>query len=390
MSSKQGHTCTYAGLKNVLLIGAFCTGACREPYIPPISKNSTNYLVVSGFLNSGGPTYITLSRTRSLSDTIPNQPELGAQLSVLGAQGENMPMNEKGNGLYEADQLSLNPGEEYQLQILTANGAKYLSDTVSLIYTPPIDSVNWVQTKSDASTKNGVDIYVSTHNNASSLGYYRWEYEETWEHDAVYESYATYDTAARLFIALYPPAPIYRCWTTQLSSELVLANTSQLSQNLIYQQPVVFIPAGSVKLSVGYSVLVRQFCISKQAYEYWANVQKTNDLTGSIFDPMPTQVTGNFHNVSNPAEPVLGLISATAATQQRIFISYHEVSNWDYVVPKGCIEYVITPDQFLEYYGYKGYIPTGPKGRVNYGATLPECADCRLQGGINVQPPFWQ
>jgi hypothetical protein len=389
MKADNAYKCLYSYLKSFLFIEVLYLAACREPYIPPISKNSANYLVVSGFLNSGGPTYITLTRTRALSDTIPNQPELGAQLSVIGALGENMPLTEKGDGLYEADQLNLNTGEEYQLQILTSSGSKYLSDTISLIYTPPIDSVNWTQTTTGAENKLGVNVYVSTHNSSSPLGYYRWEYEETWEYNADYESYASYDTATRQFIPRDASDYIYHCWTTKLSSGLVLANTSMLSQNLIYQQPVVFIPKGSIKLTVGYSVLVRQFSISKNAYDYWTSLQQTNDLTGSIFDPMPTQVTGNFHSLSNPTEPVLGYISATAANEQRIFISYHDVDHWGYVEPKGCIEYVLTPDQFFEYFGYRGYIPTGSKGPANYGASLPECADCRTKGGINKMPPFW-
>jgi hypothetical protein len=377
-------------LKSLFFIEALCIAACKEPYTPPISRNSVNYLVVSGFLNSGGPTYITLSRTRALNDTIPNQPELSAQVSVTGSQGEIMPMTEKGNGLYEADQLNLNPGEEYQLQILTANGSKYISDTVSLIYTPPIDSVNWKQTSDGGTTKNGVNVYVTTHNNASSGGYYRWEYEETWEHDAAYESYSTYDSSTKSFVPRYPPDYVFRCWTTQLSGNLILANTTGLSQNLIYEQPVVFVPQGSVKLSVGYSVLVRQFSISKAAYDYWTTIQQTNDLTGSIFDPMPSQVRGNLHNMNNSAEPVMGFVSATSAPELRIFISYHDVTQWGYVVPKGCIEYVFTPDQFYEYFGFRGYLPTGAKGFVNYGGALPECADCRTQGGTNQMPPFWQ
>jgi hypothetical protein len=377
-------------MRSLFLIEGLYLAACREPYTPPISQNSINYLVVSGFLNSGGPTYITLSRTRALSDTTPNQPELHAQVSVSGSQGEIMQLTEKGNGLYESDQLNLNQGEEYQLQILTANGAKYISDNVSLIYTPPIDSVNWTQVSSGASNKLGVNIYVSTHDNNASLGYYRWEYEETYEYNAVYESYSTYDSATKSFIPRDQSNYVYHCWTTNLSSGLILGNTGQLSQNIIYEQPVTFIPEGSVKLSVGYSILVRQFSISQASYDYWVNLQQTNDLTGSIFDPTPSQVTGNVHNISNPGEPVMGYVSATSAKEQRIFISYHDVNHWGYEEPKGCIEYVLTPDQFYEYYAEKGYLPTGAKGPVNYGAALPNCADCRTQGGSNQMPPFWQ
>lgn len=361
--------------------------SCREPYTTPEIKTNNHYLVVSGFLNAGDTTYIILSRTRGLNDSTPNMPENSAQVSVIGSSGDISFLTDMGAGVYQSNNLDLNGAETYQLQILTSDGNKYLSDTVSLLQTPPIDSVSWKQDSTGASNKLGVNIYVATHDPSNPIGYYRWEYEETWKYRAQYESYLEFVSGS--LSARGMDQEVFFCWHDQRSTSLVVGTTAQLSQNLIYEQPVNFIPQGSQKLGIKYSILVKQYSISKEAFEYWRNLQQTTELTGSIFDPLPAQINGNIRNMANASEPVLGFISASSAQEKRIFISNNEVPRWGYVI-KGCEEITISPDQFDQYFGSGGYIPTGPRGIANVGATTPSCGDCRQTGGKTTVPPFWQ
>jgi hypothetical protein len=361
---------------------------CREPYNPPELKQSPNYLVVDGFLNNGGTTTITLSRTKGLNDSLPNMPESGAQVSVSGTAGDVFYLQEMTTGVYQLDSLPLSQEEVYKVQIITRDGQKYLSDTIPVMHTPPIDSVSWTQDTTGPGSKVGVNIYVTTHDPTSTYGYYRWEYVETWKYSAAYYSSDIYDNGA--FIYRTPDQQVYYCWQNKPSTSLVIGSTYQLSQNVIYQQPVIFIPQGDQKISIKYSILVNQYSISKLAYEYWQNLQQTTELTGSIFDPLPAQVSGNLHNISNLAEPVIGFVSASSATQQRIFISNRDVQHWGYINGVGCEELILNPGQFASYFGAGGYIPTSQKGLVDFGATTPSCGDCRLQGGTTTQPSFWQ
>ena len=56
---------------------------CRQSYNPPSIKNNSRILVVNGFLG-GGPdsTFISLTYTRNLIDTVPGDPESGATVVV--------------------------------------------------------------------------------------------------------------------------------------------------------------------------------------------------------------------------------------------------------------------------------------------------------------------
>src|SRR5664279_4031429 len=102
--------------------------SCKEVYTPPAIKNNPNLLVVDGIVVSGNDsTIITLSRTRSVADTIPSVKELNAKVSVVGVSGVEYPFAEQGNGRYAVDQLSLDAGQQYQLKIITADGNEFLS-----------------------------------------------------------------------------------------------------------------------------------------------------------------------------------------------------------------------------------------------------------------------
>ena len=359
---------------------------CKQPYTPPAIQQNPTYLVVDGFLNVGqDSTIITLSRTRNLDSIIP-VPELNAQLMVIGASGEQYPLYEQGNGKYATDHLNLNFNENYQLRIITSDNKEYLSDTIMAKSTPPIDSLQWGR------DSTGVHIYVTTHDPQNSTRYYRWDYVETWQYRTAFESYFDWVDGAEV---LRPyDQHIYNCWMADHSTDIFVANSAKLSQDVIYQFPVCFIPQGSEKLSIKYSILVNQYAISEQAYDYWQILKKNTEQTGSLFDPQPSQTTGNIHSMSNPGEPVLGFIGACSLQQKRIFINGPDVANWNYYpyYAECTISDTIKPvnlDQEFAPNVYHFLVYMGSNNGA-YFTTPVRCGDCRDHGGTNQKPSFWQ
>src|SRR6516162_5529928 len=77
----------------------YLTG-CKQPYAPPAIRSNPGWLVVDGFINTGpDSTIITLSRTRNL-DSVVADPELNANLTLLGALSESYSFTALGNGRY--------------------------------------------------------------------------------------------------------------------------------------------------------------------------------------------------------------------------------------------------------------------------------------------------
>ncbi len=373
----------------------FFFNCCKEPFIPPAGIKSPSWLVVNGFLNAGNDsTTIELSRTRSLDSGQYSQPELKAQVSLLAESGTIYSLFEQNNGRYSAAALNLNPGDKYQLEILTKDGRKYLSDPVSVVLTPPIDSVSWKMDSTGADSKLGVTIYANTHDPSNTTWYYRWDFEETWEYHTVYVSWNYYYDGQVLPRDV--DSLIFTCWKSAPSSNLTLASSTKLSQDIIFENPLVFIPKGDQKLGVNYSILVRQSGITREAFEYWENLKKNTELTGTIFDAQPSQIEGNIHCLSDPDEKVLGYLSASTIRQDRIFVDNKQLPHWNYQTQpvKGCNQIIVTGDSIDYYFGARGYVPLfllpPPPLSPRYWGTLPECVDCRLQGGKIEKPIFWQ
>src|ERR1700680_1012892 len=117
---------------------------CKHPYETPATRANNNFLVVSGFINTGldASTTITLTRTQNLADTGRAIPELHATISIEASGGGSYRLQEIGNGNYSIDHLNLGISETYRMRIIAVNGNNYLSDYVPARQTPPIDSLN--------------------------------------------------------------------------------------------------------------------------------------------------------------------------------------------------------------------------------------------------------
>ena len=357
--------------------------ACRRAYDPPAITNPPNYLVVEGFIENNGTdsTYFTLSRTVKV-DSSTFTPETGARVFVEGSDNTSYPLNDIGNGRYGAPLFSLNPSTTYRIHIFTNNGKQYASDYVSLISSPPIDSINWV--RHDDPAHAGIQIYANTHDPRNNTHYYRWSYDECWQFHTTFES--PYNYVPGQGVVAIANLNDWTCWRYNSSSDILLATSSQLAQDVIYEAPINLIPLSSQQIMVRYSILVRQYALTKEAFTWWQTMQKNTEQIGSIFGVQPSASSGNIHCISNPSEQVLGYVSGGNSRAQRIFITNDQVLPWDY--NSGCVEWTtnkITVEQLWEL-GYLVYYVEVNTGIIHY--SWKTCIDCTLTG-TNVRPSFW-
>lgn len=367
---------------------------CKEVYEPPVATRNLRLLVVEGTLNSGqGPTTIQLSRTGDLQDES-MRPELLAQVTVEGDDGRAFHFADSLNGRYSFPQLSLNDNVKYRLHIKTADGKEYASDYTPVRHTPPIDSITW------QSQDNGIRLYVHAHDAQNLTKYYQWKFQETWEFHAAYYSSLKYirDASNRVTGLVFRNADhsvdttLYKCWSTANSSSILLGSSENLSSDVIYL-PIQYIEPSSQKLSVLYSLYLRQYAMSEDAYLFMQKMKKNTEEVGSLFDAQPSQISGNIKCLSHPDELVIGFVEVSEEQTKRIFIYNSQVPGWGY--SPACIQYLIDNDlNSINMNGAELY-PTVPKdlsplGAVVtfYAANSAPCMDCTTRGS-NRKPVFW-
>ena len=365
-------------------------GGCKDKYNAPVHIPATGYLVEEGFINVGnGPTNIKLSRATGL-DSPYVLPEYNAQVSVESENGSSYPLTEQGNGNYSINQVPVDFSQKYRLKINSASGKEYQSDLSVAKITPEIDSLSW------KAVSDGVWIYVSTHDPQNKTVYYEWQYDETWQYESAYISAFEYIHDS---IVLRPQSDqIYRCWTSHSSTTISIASSVKLNTDVIFETPLTLVPFSSTdKLSSKYSILIKQFALTKEWYEWLQTVRKNTEQLGSIFDAQPSEIRGNIHCVTDPGELVIGFVGCTTETQKRIFISKSEIPQAQvFSAYRNCQLDTIPNDPIVlaQYYGNNNNIPViyytvmgFIRGVIGSDAG---CVDCRARGGVTTKPDFWQ
>ncbi len=360
---------------------------CKEEYDFPLRSSDVSLMVVEGNLNVGNDsTNITLSRSMKLDEIVQFKPILQAQVLVEGKDNSVSTLTEKGGGNYYSSGLGMAVGNEYRLRIKTPDGKEYLSDWVLARSTPEIDTIKWER------LPNGISFSSSTQDPTNNTRYYKWEYEETWQINSYFTSDFKWVGDANI---VYTPAQDLpnTCWKYDRSRTIMIGSSAQYAQDVISDLPLYFIAENNEKLGVRYSVLLKQYALSKQAYEYLNLMKKNTETLGSIFDPLPSEMRGNISNVNDPSEIVIGYVNASAETRKRIFVTSIE-ANWGYPYPIPCNYFLIAnhPDSIRKYIPL--YLPWAAEEPVpgvitDYYVAPPVCVDCTLRGGNTARPNYW-
>ncbi|MBD2757327.1 DUF4249 domain-containing protein [Spirosoma validum] len=373
----------------VKLVGWFLillVGGCVDPYRPPEITAPDSYLVVNGFFNSapGTTTTIQLSRSQNLADPKTPTAETKARVTIESAHNASYALAEGSAGVYSMSGVTPLSGETYRLHIKTAKGLDYYSDYVPVVTTPPIDSLSW------RAEDDGVQINVNTHDPQNNTHYYRWEFDETWEYTAGYNSSYVYNDKTK-GVDLRNEN-IYNCWGSSTSKNIITTSTTRLSRDVVSQFPLNTIAGSSIKFQSKYSILVRQYALSQAGYDYYDQLAKITQNIGSIFDPQPSQITGNIRSATNPTDLVLGFFRVGSVVTKRIYIRKSQLPSWRTLTGyESCVTDTLTLRELQE-------SPTGvvttyyppPPGSLQYITAPFACIDCRLRGGVNKKPDFWE
>lgn len=378
--------------KIVLVLLVVFIAGCKEKFDSPIPQVTTGYLVIEGVADDqGGTTNIRLSRTSNLND-VSQHIEQGAVVSLEDSSGNTYPLFEFNPGVYSGN-LFLSKSTSYRLKINTANSEVYQSDFVRPRFNPPIDDIKWER------EQEGVKLFIDTHDPNNNTRYYQWEYNETWEFHSAYSAALKWDPITGP-VGNDPVTVVYRdvndgeiskCWQSEASSNIILGSSARLAQDIIHL-PFNKVPAASWKMSVLYSIVVKQHAWSKEGYEFLDRMRKNTESVGSVFDAQPSELNGNIHCTSNQLLPVIGFFNISTTTEKRIFIKNSELPDWNYDAGCYTFEVINNPDSIKLHAG--GTLPTyvlktTPFGDIaSFNVAPPKCVDCTLSG-TNIKPDYW-
>lgn len=370
---------------------------CITPYEPEIKENIADILVVEGIIQEGYNTVIKLSKAKPITSKHQTEAVDGV-ITILCDDGTRYPMEpltEKGvvvTGSYvAASSVTLNSHAKYALHI-TTGGKEYQSAFVTPVKTPPIDQVTWTENKA----AEQIEVFVSTHDPENQISCFQWMYEENWEHISNGYTNLWYDpvTETVLPLDINLPNNVYHCWKTAHSNRLMIGNAENLVDYSIKDQRVgqIDVYENDDRFNYLYSITVKQYGLTSEAYTYYKNLQTNLEETGSLFAAQPTELEGNIVCLSDPKEIAIGYIAAATESAMRIFISKNELETQT-IAFEDCSEDVEINSGLTDFERMKKLYIDDYRIRMTdkqaYRWTPARCIDCTFRGGTKNKPDFW-
>lgn len=292
---------------------------CVEPIKFKI-KSEEPKLVVYGVINDQDDScMVKLSYTGSYlsEDGLPintTTPALANRVSISDNEGNEVDLDYYAPGEYLTRNLKGKVGNTYTLLVEMPDGKKYKSKPETLPNVPNIDEISF-QPENRTRFINGVlfadailHILISFEDNANQKNFYKWK----WIGEASF----------RINSELAPPVSSipFACYykldpyaSDPYADELnVLSDKNIDGQKYTHKALTFNSQSFDVRFRSGISLLLAQYSLTQEAFEFWNKMKRLVNNQGSIFDPAPFQVIGNMYSIENEKEIVLGYFGASS------------------------------------------------------------------------------
>ena len=295
----------------------------------------TNLVVIEGDIIVGGITEVYVSTTSAISyqatkgyDMLPWGPI--CQVWVESTQGEVWPgkdtaylarMDVRYNintyqRRYIVDTRDLPLDGEYRLCVSYPDRGEYHSAFRKVLTAQEIESFDF-SFNSDSSV---VNVLLSSRGSKEQTTCYRWVYQEIWENEPPLMPNVLYENSYMYTLSKEQKNMYAECFGKYSSSEILIENTDNLSENVVKDKVLTTLYRNHRKLAWLYSIQIQQTPLDKEAYDYYRAMKINSEELGGLYDPYPSEIRGNIVSSTFPDEAVLGFVNVCTRAEKRIYL----------------------------------------------------------------------
>lgn len=370
-----------------ILAAALCAGSCVYPFQAELESDVSRTLVVDGNILVGGISTVQLSYVLPLDKSASGkvagfawvEDDLGNRYLPSGGSSA------RGDFLYiPTDSEQAQRASSFRA-VVEADGETYTSEWTTPDPAPQITDIHF------EADEQSVTVMADLETGVENPGYIGFIYEETWEfHSDFMAEYELVNTGR--FWQLTPleePYPRYWCYKTRTPMQIVLADVSHMEAGTIRDVPVWSFSRQDKRNLKKYSILVKAFALSGEAYRYNRQLQEVSDQGGDLFSPDPGYMEGNLVCSSNPQKEVMGLVLSGRVSSRRAFLDsrYNQYKDAD----ERSLGEILRQD-WADFYemGYRPvkYVSTEQGTYLGWGQL--RCIDCIADGGTQEKPDYWE
>ena len=399
-------------IKNITyLFVAIILSSCIETVEFPSTSFESNLVVKAIITNELKTHRIELSRTTPIEseDVIS---ERNAVITITDDSGAVYNFQETDNGIYTSTQaFAAQPNKKYVLNIQTSDGEKYSSRSEQL---PNISEITDMTATIDANIDNESIIVFKANASGNNIdgSYYRYEYEETYKIKAfiwnskrirILSDVSPYD-----FDLVDKEPEIYGegfCYGNKKSNSILITETKTLAQDQVLGFTIREIPLESYIVGLRYSILLKQYVLNQNTYDYYQLLDKFSDQNDIFSQTQVGNIPSNIIAESNPDKNnVIGFFEVSSFGEKRFFFNRSDITDIsykNYTDSNACNEFPqpLFEDNFgnsplLDFLATHIFYDEPPGGigggssNSPYQVVLRQCGDCSHLGPVQ-QPDFW-
>ena len=388
----------------IIIISSILNG-CVEPITIDISNFENALVIETTITNEFKYQQIKLTRSFKFEDELPIF-EIDASVKIIDDANITYLFQENSPGNYvSVNEFSAQPNKNYQLLITTNNGSSYSSQITKLPTITPIDKVYAIRETDDLGNE-GMSIFVDSYDPTGNSKYYRFEYEETYK--IIAPKWISKD-----MIVSPPPTfqlsfaqktkEMHTCYNTVISNTIIQTETTDLSEDRVSRFNVRVIPRDNPIITRRYSILVKQYVQSLEAFTYYKTLNKLSGSESLFSQNQPGFFNGNVYSLDDQSEKVLGYFEIASVSSKRMYFNYSDFFPNEPFPPyfENCEEFAPgispipgEPSSVAEFIlnGLAKYYRRNLEPKLGEGPYLlvrRACGDCTVLG-INIKPDFWE
>lgn len=383
-----------------MVAAAVCIVSCVYPFNPEMPDGQAGIIVIEGDILIGEMSPVIVTYSGSIDKFMSNPDPVIATVWVEDSRGSVYGTDHQDDkGVQYVDMTDADPSCEYRLHVVDLSTSKeYVSRFERCCKAPVIDSLSYIPDEE----RNRLNIALSMH--AKDESYFRWTYVEDWEYRSYYRAQLKYIPPEINYVWGRPnhygngqvvdfkyPENTYYCWNHAESDEIMIFSTEKQTDDRFVDLEFHPISRYDLRISYIYHIEVNLEPLSRDAYQYWANIKQNSDYNGSLFAPTPSEMMGNIKCVQNESEQVLGFINVAQRAQNKLYV-YNGEARF-YKDPDAHIPETFQPagSEWFDLYnnGFLPYYTEMPGAYTSAYWSEARCLDCRLLGGNKNRPDWW-
>ena len=348
---------------------------------------------------------VKLTRTFQLDETKIKK-ETGAIVIIKDDNQNSYTFSEVDDGEYLSNNaFSAEIGKTYTLEITVSDGTKYSSTPEKIAGVSSIDNIE-IKKETGTSGKEVLSFYAAGNNPTDENLYYRYEFDETFKIVAPYWNKERLNITDPVFPFAFDVVEDIEgiqkqiCYKTQRSTSIIQAETGTFSNNNATQL-IRSVEKDNYIISHRYSILVKQYVQSINAYNYFKTLSKLSSSESLFTQTQPGQIASNITS-TNSTNNVIGIFEVASISTKRVYINFEDYFpntqigygvNCEFSSPtinlgisteESLLILVLEGKQFIYY--QDNFSPADGEGP--YDLVTTACGDCSKLGS-SVRPTFW-